>query len=241
MRRVCQTAATSPEIRTPRGRPGNSGKWLTSSQPPDQPGQPYPPGPAVRRRAHAVPARLPALPRRPAGAVRRWRGSSSAACCWCWPRWCSRSRCSLTLRPLAQEDAVVPADGSTTEVSLPAGEERALYREIGSAARCEITDGSGKLVAQRPVVRRLHLQRVAGGLALRHRGRRPVAHLRRLPRRTGAGRRRCPRPRASSAGCCIGILVPLVLGVAGLRGAGRDRHPLRHRAPAPRAGARRGP
>lgn len=57
----------------------------------------------------------------------------------------------LTLRPLAHEDAVLPADGSTAQVSVPAGEERALYREVGSPARCEITDGSGQVLEQRLV------------------------------------------------------------------------------------------
>jgi hypothetical protein len=121
----------------------------------------------------------------------------------------------LTLRPLAQEDAVVPADGTTTRVSLPAGEERALYREIGSAARCEITDGSGKQVVQRPVTGDFtyndwravsRFDTGDGDLSFTCDG---------FP----DGRVRIgdlPSTGGFVGGLLIGILVPLLLGVAGL-------------------------
>jgi hypothetical protein len=121
----------------------------------------------------------------------------------------------LTLRPLAQEDAVVPADGSTTQVSLPAGEERALYREIGSAARCEITDGSGKTLDQRPVsgdftynewraVSRFDTG--DGDLSFTCDGF-PDGRV-----RVGG----LPTTEGFVSGLLIGILVPLALGIAGL-------------------------
>lgn len=57
----------------------------------------------------------------------------------------------LTLRPLLQQDAVVRADGSTTQVSVPAGEERALFTQNGDSANCAIQDGSGATLTMHPV------------------------------------------------------------------------------------------
>lgn len=47
------------------------------------------------------------------------------------------------LAPLFQEDAVLPADGQPRQVSVAAGEERALFTPQGSSASCSVTDGSG--------------------------------------------------------------------------------------------------
>lgn len=58
----------------------------------------------------------------------------------------------LTLRPLAQEDAVVRADGQPHLVELPAREERALFVDrpvVGTA--CQVVDGAGNQVDLRPV------------------------------------------------------------------------------------------
>ncbi len=55
----------------------------------------------------------------------------------------------LTLRPLAQEDAVLAADGSPHQVELPRGEERGLFAE-DLATSCVVVDGSGAAVDLRP-------------------------------------------------------------------------------------------
>lgn len=59
----------------------------------------------------------------------------------------------LTLRPLAQQDGVLPADGSPHQVSVPAGEDRALFTDGPSASEgsCQVLDGSGQPLDLRPV------------------------------------------------------------------------------------------
>lgn len=185
-----------------------------SQLPPDQPGQPYPPGQPWGGAPTPYPPGHPTPPtprrRRPSVA---WFVVGGVLVVLA-PVVFALSL-FLTLRPLAQEDAVVPADGSTTAVSLPAGEERALYREIGSAARCEITDGSGAVIDQRPVsgdftynewraVSRFDTG--DGDLSLTCEG---------FP----GGRVRVgvvPSTEGFVGGLLLGILLPLVLGVTGL-------------------------
>lgn len=60
----------------------------------------------------------------------------------------------LTLRPLAQQDGVLPADGSPHQVSVPAGEDRALFTDGSSASgvSCQGLDGSGQPLDLRPVL-----------------------------------------------------------------------------------------
>ncbi len=55
------------------------------------------------------------------------------------------------LAPLFREDAVLPADGQAHQVSVTAGEERALFTPQGSSATCSITDGSGSNLQLRGV------------------------------------------------------------------------------------------
>lgn len=55
------------------------------------------------------------------------------------------------LAPLFSEDAVFPADGSQHSVSLPAGEERAVFTGQGALVRCAALDGSGEQVDLRSV------------------------------------------------------------------------------------------
>lgn len=57
----------------------------------------------------------------------------------------------LVLRPLTQEDAVFSIDESPVQLSLPPGEERAVYSSRGYSADCAATDGAGKPVEFRPV------------------------------------------------------------------------------------------
>ncbi|GAA1476066.1 hypothetical protein GCM10009623_05120 [Nocardioides aestuarii] len=57
------------------------------------------------------------------------------------------------LAPLFREDAVLAADGQPHQVSVAAGEERALFTPQGSSATCSMTDGGGA---------DLRLQRVTG-------------------------------------------------------------------------------
>ena len=55
------------------------------------------------------------------------------------------------LRPLTQEDAVFRADGQEHQVSVDAGEERALFSEDGRAVQCVATTGGGTDVQFRGV------------------------------------------------------------------------------------------
>jgi hypothetical protein len=57
----------------------------------------------------------------------------------------------LVLRPLAQEDAVVVADGRPVTVDVPAGEERALFTRDLEPADCTVTDADGAAVRLRSV------------------------------------------------------------------------------------------
>lgn len=120
------------------------------------------------------------------------------------------------LAPLFREDAVLPADGQAHQVSVVAGEERALFTPQGSSATCAVTDGSGADLA---------LRRVAGEFTVNEW--RAVARF-----DTGDGDLtvtcdgggttgevrigQLPAGSTFVVGLLVGILVPIALGGAGL-------------------------
>ena len=83
------------------------------------------------------------------------------------------------LRPLTQEDAVFPADGQEHQVSVDAGEERALFSEDGQAVQCVATTGSGTDVQFRGVNGDFTFNEWQAVARFDTGGRRPHLHLRR--------------------------------------------------------------
>ena len=120
------------------------------------------------------------------------------------------------LAPLFREDAVFAADGQPHQVSVTAGEERALFTPQGSAAQCSATDGSGADVALRCVGGDFTVnewQAVArfdtgdGELTFTCDGGGMTGEV-----RIGS----LPSGSTFVVGLLVGILVPLALGTAGL-------------------------
>ncbi len=120
------------------------------------------------------------------------------------------------LRPLTQEDAVFSADGQEHQVSVDAGEGRALFTEDGRAVQCVATTGSGTDVQFRGVTGDFTYndwQAVArfdtgdGDLTFTCNG------------ATGSERVRIaqlPSTGTFIAGLLVGILAPLGLGLVGI-------------------------
>lgn len=120
------------------------------------------------------------------------------------------------LSPLMNEDAVFEAADSPVQVSLPAGEERALFSSGGVTADCSATDGAGDEVEFRSVTGDFTINEwtaVArfdtgdGDLTFDCTG-------------TSSGDRlrigELPSTGGFVAGIVVGIVVPLVLGLVGL-------------------------
>lgn len=120
------------------------------------------------------------------------------------------------LSPLFREDAVFAADNQPHVVELPAGEERALFTPQGSTVSCSSTDGSGADVELRSVGGDFTVnewQAVArfdtgdGEVTFQCQGAEPTGDV-----RVGS----LPSGGAFVVGLLVGILVPIVLGGAGL-------------------------
>lgn len=120
------------------------------------------------------------------------------------------------LSPLFREDAVFAADNQTHVVDLPAGEERALFTPQGSEVSCSSVDADGADVELRGVGGDFTVnewQAVArfdtgdGEVTFQCEGAGPTGEV-----RIGS----LPSGGAFVAGLLIGILVPIVLGGAGL-------------------------
>lgn len=124
----------------------------------------------------------------------------------------------LTLRPLAQEDGVFPADGQPHALDLPGGARRALFLDQRSLpdVRCEAVDSAGAPVGLRPVSGEFTYNRWravdrfdtgAGDVS--------------FTCESAGGRDRVRVAQAPSTGglvggILVGVLVPIVLGLTGL-------------------------
>jgi hypothetical protein len=120
------------------------------------------------------------------------------------------------LGPLFREDAVFPADGEPHQVSLAAGEERALFTPQGATVRCSSVDSSGADVELRSVGGDFTVnewQAVArfdtgdGDVTFTCEGTAMTDQVRVGSLPTGA---------TFVVGLLVGILVPLALGTSGL-------------------------
>jgi hypothetical protein len=120
------------------------------------------------------------------------------------------------LRPLTQEDAVFAADGQAHQVSVDSGEERALFKESGSAVQCVATNGSGTDV---------EFRRVSGSFTYNEW--KAVARFDTgdgdltFTCNSGSGSDRVriaqlPSTGGFIAGILIGVIVPLLLGLVGI-------------------------
>ena len=130
------------------------------------------------------------------------------------------------LRPLTQEDAVFPADGQEHQVSVDAGEERALFSEDGPAVQCVATDRQRdrRPVPGSPATSPSTSGRPSPASTPGTATSPSPATACRDPSESGSPSSR--RPATFIAGILVGVIVPLILGLIGHRDPGDHRHPL---------------
>lgn len=121
------------------------------------------------------------------------------------------------LSPLMNEDAVFEAADSPVRVSLPAGEERALFSSGGYSADCSATDGAGDEVEFRSVTGDFTINEWTA-VARFDTGDGDLTFD--CAETSGGGERlrigELPSTGGFVAGIGIGVVVPLVLGLVGL-------------------------
>ncbi len=120
------------------------------------------------------------------------------------------------LSPLMNEDAVFEAADSPVQVSLPAGEERALFSS-GSVADCTATDGTGAEVEFRSVTGDFTINEWTAVARFDTGDGDLTFDCAESP--LGGDRLRIgelPSTGGFVAGTVVGIVVPLVLGLVGL-------------------------
>lgn len=119
------------------------------------------------------------------------------------------------LRPLTQEDAVFAADGQPHQVSVDADAERALFSEDGSPVSCSATDGSGEEIEFRNVTGEFTINEWQA-LGRFDTGDGELTFT--CENASGSDVRIAQLPSTATfvVGLLVGLIVPLVLGLAGI-------------------------